>query len=198
MPCTWPRYLLGALLLTLLIGGPIAYSRHLKANYRNFRVVEDGKLYRSGQLSLPTLKRTIEEYGIRTVISLRYADREGERAPDWKEEEFCIAHGIRYVRIRPLEWVPDATGKAPAEKPVGELVKVMGDPATYPALIHCFAGMHRTGAFCAVYRIEFQGWHKDEALRELKELGYDNLEKEGDVRAFLLDYVPRRDRPKGR
>ena len=39
----------------------------------NFHIVEEGKVYRSGQMSAEALRETIEEYGIQTVIRLRGA-----------------------------------------------------------------------------------------------------------------------------
>lgn len=188
------RYVLGLLLAALLIGGPIAYSRHWQREYRNFRIVDEGKFYRSGQMSLSALQRTIEEYGIRTVISLRFALREGDRPPDWQEEELCQKLGVRYLRIRPREWTRDANGAVPSQEPVNQFFQIMDDRSVYPVLIHCFAGMHRTGAYCALYRMDYQHWSNADALDELKTLGYDNLDKEEDVRGYLEKYVPRRNR----
>lgn len=191
-PCKkWIPFFLGALIALLLIWGPIAYSRHLVGQYRNFRIVDDAKLYRSGQMTWSALHRTIEEYGIRTVISLRYAVRDGDRPPDWQEEEACKKLGIKYIRIRPREWSPDDNGSIPSQEPVDQFLKIMDDRSVYPVLIHCFAGMHRTGSYCALYRMEYQHWSNDEALNELKSLGYDNLDREEDVRGYLEAYVPR-------
>ena len=198
MKRNWPRYLLGFLVVALLVGGPFAYSRHRQAQYRNFRVVEDGKLYRSGQMSLSALHNTIDAYGIRTVISLRYASKDGEKAPDWQEEEFCRNQGIRYIRIRPREWKADDEGTIPAQEPVDQFLRTMDDPAVYPVLIHCFAGMHRTGSYCALYRMEYQHWNNGEAMQELKDLGYKNLEKEEDVQGYLETYRPREKLAKAR
>jgi tyrosine-protein phosphatase SIW14 len=191
MTRTTARWILGLLVFALLIGGPIAYSGYRQAEYRNFRVVINGKLYRSGQMSIDALQHTIDEYGIKTIISLRFADREGAKPPDWREEEYCTAHGIRYVRIRPRVWTPTEEGAVPAEQPVNEFLNVMDDPNVYPVLLHCFAGKHRTGALCSIYRMEYQHWTNDEAIQELKSLGYTNLDSEEDVLGYLESYVPR-------
>ena len=188
----WSRILLGTLLLSLLVGGPYAYSRHRQSLYRNFRVVEEGKLYRSGQMSVEALQRTIKEYQIKTVISLRYATEAGGKPPDWAEEEFCRDNGIRYVRIRPKEWHSTTDdGVIPADAPVGEFLKVMDDPCVYPVLVHCFAGKHRTGAFCTIYRMEYQRWTNEDAMQETKSLGYTTLDDEKDIQGYLESYVPR-------
>jgi protein tyrosine/serine phosphatase len=65
----------------------------------------------------------------------------------------------------------------------------MSDPANHPVLVHCFAGIHRTGAFCALYRMEFDGWSNEQAVQEMKELGYADYHR--DVFAYLRRYQPR-------
>ena len=192
----WMHLFLGSLLICLLVGGPMAYSRHRQSLYRNFRVVEEGKLYRSGQMSVEALQRTIKEHQIKTVISLRYSDNPDVAPPDWREEEFCRDNGIRYVRIRPQSWNFNSEGAIPADRPVGEFLRTMDDPAVYPALIHCFAGKHRTGAYCSIYRMEYQRWSNEEATQELKSLGYTTLDDEKDIQSYLESYIPRWKRPR--
>src|SRR5262249_12260683 len=56
----------GLLIATLLVGGPLVYSSFRQAETRNFRVVRDGVLYRSGQMRLSGMKRMLRDYGIKT------------------------------------------------------------------------------------------------------------------------------------
>ena len=67
----------------------------------------------------------------------------------------------------------------------------MDDPANYPVLVHCFAGIHRTGAYMAVYRMEIDRWDNDAALDELRACGYRHLDDEWDVLGYLESYRPR-------
>ena len=46
------------------------YLSYHNRSFRNFRVVEEGVLYRSGQLNVAGLSRIIHDYGIKTVVSL--------------------------------------------------------------------------------------------------------------------------------
>ena len=48
----------------------------------------------------------------------------------------------------------------------------MDDPANHPVLLHCRAGLHRTGVLAAVYRMEYQGWTPAQAIDELKAYGF--------------------------
>lgn len=46
--------------------------------------------------------------------------------------------------------------------------------AKKPLLIHCWHGSDRTGVMSAAYRIVFENWSKEEAIKELRTpaLGY--------------------------
>ena len=108
-------------------------------------------------MSLTGLQRVIHDYGIKTVVSLRDAEYPNDPPPDQAEEDYCRMEEINFVRIPPRKWwSPD--GSAPAEEGVRKFLEIVENPAHHPVLVHCFAGIHRTGAHCAIYRIEHQGW----------------------------------------
>src|SRR5438067_13560032 len=76
------RLLFGWSLLALLIGAPWSYARYRQQCFRNFRIVREGTLYRSGQMNLAGLQRTIQEHNIRTSGPVRAGHTqqpEGER-----------------------------------------------------------------------------------------------------------------------
>lgn len=168
-----------------LIGGPWGYVIYRNWTARNFHVVEPGVLYRSGQVPVAFFERMVHDYGIRTVICLRDGDHDDDEA----EMKYCRRWGINHVRIPPRAWWA-LRGPAPAEQGVAAFREVMDNPANYPVLIHCFAGLHRTGAYCAVYRMEYQGWTNADALAEMKRIGYRNLDGEWDILTFLESYEP--------
>lgn len=179
----------GIVIVLALIIVPIVYAVHEGRQMKNFRVVREGVLYRSGQLSRQGLERVIHDYGIRTVVTLRDAHAPGQPPPDQAEQRFCEKNDINYVRIPPRSWdAPDTA--APAEEGLRTFRAVMSDPNNYPVLVHCFAGIHRTGAFCAVYRMEFEHWSNERALAEMKACGYANLDNEWDILDYLESYRP--------
>jgi tyrosine-protein phosphatase SIW14 len=187
------RYLLATFIVVLLVGGPLGYLQLRRQHLRNVHVVREGVLYRSGQLSPYGLQRLLHDYGIRTVISLRFADNPGERPPDWEEEEYCRKRGLNYHRIQPRRWWA-SDGSVPAEAGVRRFLDILDDPKNHPVLIHCFAGAHRTGSYCAIFRMEYDGWSNADAIAEMKRLGYDNLDDEWDVISYLEQYRPRQAR----
>jgi tyrosine-protein phosphatase SIW14 len=184
------KLLLGLAVVALCVGGPVLLAFHWQGETRHFYVVRDGVLYRSGQNTLFGLKNLLHDYGIRTVVVLRDPPVPGQTDPAQKEEEYCLKEGIHYVRIPPHHWEDPEGGEPPVEEGVRTFRAVMSDPDNYPVLVHCFAGIHRTGAYCAIYRMEFEHWDNDRAIAELKTCGYTNLAEEGDILGYLQRYRP--------
>jgi tyrosine-protein phosphatase SIW14 len=187
-----PRFLqffFAVLIIALLVGAPVAYGRYRHNRFRNFHVVRDGILYRSGQISAEGLKQIVYDYQIKTVITLRDALVPGDSPPDLADEEWCLKEEINFVRIPPRAWEA-ADGSVPAARGVAVFLEVMKNPDNYPVLIHCLAGKHRTGAYCAVFRMEYDKWTNQQAIDELKLYGYDNVDEHLDLLSFLEAYRP--------
>lgn len=182
------RLVFGLVIAALIVVAPLRYRAYVNTTYRNFRVVDEGVLYRSAQLPIGGIQRLHHDYRFRTIVSLRF---EKNDLPDVAEEEYCRNNGIRFLRLSPEQW-SGINGIVPAEKNIKKFLEVMDDPSSYPVLVHCFAGTHRTGAYVAVYRMEYQGWDNARAVRELRDKGYVTLDGDLDVREFLEGYQPRR------
>jgi tyrosine-protein phosphatase SIW14 len=183
----WLPTLAGVVVVVGLIVGPSVLASRQQSAMRNFRIVRDGVLYRSGQLSLDGLKTALHDHGIRTIISLR----DGTRGPDRAEEEFCKREGYNFVRIPPRHWIGESENDAvPVEEGVRLFRQTLADPRNHPVLLHCFAGIHRTGAYTAVYRMEFEGWTPTQAIEEMRACGYTAIDEETDVRGYMEGYRP--------
>ncbi len=168
---------LSAVVALLVVAWPVVEYRNVYASNKRLREVEPGRLYRAGEMTADGIADAVSRFGIRTVVNLQ------EDVPDpdicrgfwdWgtvKESELCRRLGVRYVLIRP-DLIPRRS--VPAERPaaVDDFLDLMDQADTYPALIHCKAGLHRTGVMAAVYRMEYQGWTPDEAYAELKAQGF--------------------------
>jgi tyrosine-protein phosphatase SIW14 len=190
MASRW-QFGLGAAAAAVIVAVPWVYSEHRKGTIRNLRVVEEGVLYRSGQLSPEGLDQVIRERGIRTVISLRAAREDSDPHPDAWEEEFCESRGLNHFRIIPRIWGPDKRGYTPADKNVKKFLAIMDDEDNHPALVHCFAGIHRTGALCAIFRMEYHRWPAERAIREMQLCGFDPLDMQQHIEPYLRGYRPR-------
>lgn len=185
------QLVLAACALALVVSVPLVYASGRIQHARNMRVVEEGALYRCGQLTPAGLERAIRERGIRTVVTFRAARKQGEKSPDEWEEQFCADRGVNYRRIPPQVWGADEAGDIPAQEVVNKFLAVMDKPENRPVLVHCFAGVHRTGTMCAIYRMEFNGWSPPRALREMHHMGFDPDEMHPHIRDYLTNYKPR-------
>src|SRR5437773_1769104 len=119
MPARW-QFVLAGTALAMVVAAPLVYSAHRTTHLRNFRVVEDGVLYRSGQLTPAGLERVVAERDIKTVVSLRTTRVAGRLPPDTWEEVFCAARSLNHRRIPPRVWAADEKGEIPAEEAVQE------------------------------------------------------------------------------
>jgi protein tyrosine/serine phosphatase len=192
------RYALGASAFAVALGPPVALYRAQYVHAKRFREVEPGRLYRSGQMTAAGFRETIDRYRIKTVVNLQHEEPDPLLPENWlgkgkvRESELCGQLGVRYVLLKPDVLPPGNT--VDKEPPVvREWLDLLRDEANYPLLLHCKAGLHRTGRLTAIYRMEFHGWSPGEALRELRANGYGYVaasEADEFVIQFVQNYKP--------
>lgn len=185
---------LAAIVVALVVAVPLLYSAHRQNTIRNFHVVEDGVLYRSGQLSPEIFNRVMDEYGIKTVVTLRSSRHEGQPFPDACEEKTCFDRHIRHVRLKPKVWGENEKGEVPADENVKAFLDLMRKKENHPVLVHCFAGIHRTGIMCALFRMEYHHWTADRAIEEMQLRGFEPKDMHEHIEAYLRGYHPRLNR----
>ncbi len=174
---TWLRWTFGGAIAALVTVVPFIFYRWEYTHSKRLREVEPGRLYRCGQMTAPGFEEAVRRLHIRTVVNLQDELPDpwvatGYVAPSYvRESELCRRLGVRYVFIQP-DLIPRR--QVPARRPlaIDRFLSLMDDPAAYPVLIHCRAGLHRTGVMTAVYRMEYDGWTPRQAVRELKANGF--------------------------
>ena len=141
---------------------------------RNFGQMDE-HLYRGAQPARDDYQ-SLKDLGVKTVIDL-------QEKPTKYEKAAVEALGMTYVNI------PMDDTEYPKPEAVAQFLKIMNDPATGVAYVHCKGGKHRTGAMGAVYRFNKYGWDFDKTYQEM--LNYDFYTKWGRqvIKDFVVDYA---------
>lgn len=154
------------LFVLAVIGGTVAWwldkGRHLFFP-KNFDVVEEGRLYRSGRIHAGIVEDVLKEHGIRVIVDL--AASETDDPDEIAETEAARRLGIRKVDLTGLGG--HGTGD------VGDYVTALHEivkarEAGEPILVHCAGGSERTGGVFAFYRMLFDGWDGARTWEEYK------------------------------
>ena len=187
------RWLFGLTVAAVIVAVPTVHYRAVYNHGRRLRVVEPGVLYRSGALTVEGFKDAVAQLGIKTIINLQ------DEFPDpalrnsyfdtrtSSEVELCKLLGVRYVYIAP-DLIPRHQVGRERPKAIEQFLAVMDDPSNYPVLVHCKAGLHRTGCMVAVYRQEYQCWTAYAALQEAKANGFGEWASTAD-NDYIVQYI---------
>jgi tyrosine-protein phosphatase SIW14 len=175
------------------VGGAFEYFRTRYDYVNRLRVVTPGKLYRSGQLTAAGLEDAVNRFHIRTVLNLQNEAPDPELDTGLHESELSRRLGVRFVFLD-IDLLDKWQTAEQEPKCVAQFYAVMDDPTNFPMLIHCRAGLHRTGILTAIYRMEYEGWTRDEAMAELKAHGFGDTQctsRNEYIQQYLLQHQPR-------
>jgi tyrosine-protein phosphatase SIW14 len=188
----------GITLVVLLFAIPFFHYRATFERTKRLREVTPGVFYRSGQMTVEGYEDAVERLHIQTIVNLR------DDAPDpdvrhsyldartTKESDLCRRLGVRWVFIPP-DLIPKT--RVPAARPaaIDRFLDLLDDRSAYPILVHCNAGLNRTGVIVAVYRMEHDGWTPLQAWDELKANGFGEFTSTADnnyITQYVLSYQP--------
>ncbi|MSR55398.1 MAG: hypothetical protein EXS09_19250 [Gemmataceae bacterium] len=192
------KWILSALIAGAIVSVPFVHYRSTYATEKRFREVSPGKFYRCGQMAADAFAQKLEHHQIKVVINLQdenqdpllpsgYWDK-----PHISESQVCEKAGAKFVF---LSFAGDKgllpRNEATAEnrpKVIDAFLKICDEPSNYPILIHCMAGLHRTGALTAIYRMEYEGWSVADAMRELRANGFGDR-KATQANDYILEYL---------
>jgi tyrosine-protein phosphatase SIW14 len=203
---TWLRWTMAGAIALFITVVPIVRYRWVYRHSKRLREITPGLVYRSGWLSAPGFEEAIRTLKIHTVINLMEDEEDPVLFKSYffgggiRESELCKQLRVRYVLLKPDLLLPN---QVPAEQPkaIAAFLRLMDDPKTYPVLWHCRAGLHRTGVFTAVYRMEYQGWTPLQAWQEMKANGFGEYNCFADnpyITQYVLTYKPRADQAASR
>jgi protein tyrosine/serine phosphatase len=99
--------------------------------------------------------KIIDSIGIKSVLSLRAYHKDNDLINKLPLKLYNVA-------INPYYFGDDEIIKA---------LRIIGN-SPKPIIIHCNIGGDRTGVLIAIYRIIYQNWSKEKAIKEMKDGGY--------------------------
>ena len=146
----------------------------------NLHIVDEGQLYRSGQMTQEELTKAVDTLGIKTIINLRGSapDKEWYR----KEKKAAQRLGVEHIDIRM------SAKRLPHRDDLLELLKAF-QSAERPILIHCQGGADRTGEASALYKMIYMGESKEVALKQLNLFGYGHVKQRFPAKRYFIKHV---------
>ena len=156
---------------TLGVATSVGVLTYKNVRWKNFAEVSSSHIYRSGQLSERQLETAIDRYGLRRIVCLNPGHAEQERA-------LCERKGIEF------HYFPMPSDGRGAMEQFTAVYRLLQDQDVKPVLVHCNAGVARTGVAVALYRIIHDGWSTDKALDELR-----SFERRGQMTIELQQHV---------
>ena len=117
-------------------------------------------MYRGAQPGKEGFKQ-LSEMGIKTVINLRGFH---------SDKKFIQDSGLQYKPIPFNTWDPK-------EEDIVKFINIVKNQDNYPIFVHCMHGADRTGTMIAIYRMVFEDWSKEKAIKEMTEgpFGYHSI-----------------------
>ncbi|HUL15247.1 MAG TPA: hypothetical protein VLV88_04565 [Terriglobales bacterium] len=104
----------------------------------------------------------LKQMGITMIVDLRAEDA---RKRKWERRQ-TEAQGMRFASIPVSGW------NAPTDAQVAQFLSLFQGDAKQRVFVHCHFGDDRTGVFVAAYRIAFDHWAADQAVREMYFFGF--------------------------
>ncbi len=151
---------------------------------KNWGVVEEGRIYRSGRIHRRIIEDVLREHGIEVVVDL--AGTDGWDPNFQPERDAAKKLGIELHTFSGLDGYGLGSFDDYTES-FAKLLEARRDGR--PILVHCGGGSERTGATFAWYRMLLHGWDGARAWEEY--LSYRaSVPRSDDLRRFVNEKFP--------
>jgi protein tyrosine/serine phosphatase len=162
------RWLLIGVIAVAAAGGVLGSKAVLERHFiaKRFGVVEQGRIYRSGQIAAPLIKKILLTNNIRVIVDLT-----GEDAVDSDQQGEKKAAAQLGVEIKRYPLRGNGTGDV---NNYARAIIAIADAEKnkLPVLVHCAAGAQRTGGVIAAYRLLVQKKDPVFTFNEMKRYGW--------------------------
>ena len=112
-------------------------------------------------------------------------DLRGENAETiaWERKQ-AESLGMRFLHIPVSGWSP------PTNEQVVQFLSLLRDSSGQKIFVHCRFGDDRTGVFIAVYRMTFEKWPAEQAMKEMYFFGFNGFWHPA-MKTFIRDFPSR-------
>jgi tyrosine-protein phosphatase SIW14 len=182
-------WLVIAIALTATIG--VSYFGFWRYHLKRLQAVRPGVLYRVAQPTEFGLKCLVNDYHVRTVVSLQLFDYRLHRGwlDPWGPSGDKESQIVGELGAKSVQWPmgEEACWPWPTPWQIEAFLSLMDDPENLPVAIHCMGGRHRTGTLAALYRMEFDRWPAERAIAEMRSFDFDDYVpiQEHNLRTYL-------------
>ena len=128
----------------------------------NFGKVTD-HIFRGAQPTETGYKNLVQRARVKSFLSLRRGLN-----PDVADLKLASLNEAQCYQVAMKEWDPGEDHLRRLASAVKWLKVLSDNPKTRPVYVHCQAGRNRTGFVVATYRMVYQGWTPEEAIREMR------------------------------
>ena len=136
-------------------------------------------LYRGAQPKEAGLSE-LKLLGVTTIVDLRGEDQE---KVTW-ERNRAESLGMRFVHIPVSGWSP------PTDEQVVQFLSLFRGEPGQKVFVHCRFGDDRTGVFVATYRMTFEKWSAEQAMKEMYFFGFNGFWHPA-MKSFIRDFPAR-------
>jgi len=158
---------------------PRAFGQKLQiAGVHNAGKITDS-LYRGAQPKETGLSE-LKLLGVTTIVDLRGEDQE---KITW-ERNRAESLGMRFVHIPVSGWSP------PTDEQVVQFLSLFRGEPGQKVFVHCRFGDDRTGVFVATYRMTFEKWSAEQAMKEMYFFGFNGFWHPA-MKSFIRDFPAR-------
>jgi len=188
--------------LIILVLGLVAFAYWYNNINHVYRVISEGKVYKSGLIPPKDLDKFLLPNHIKTVVDLLDPGVQDALNPAQQKEIDAEQKGIDELNKKygtHIKHINIPSGQVPTKKTLKAFYEVIDNPDNYPIHIHCYHGMGRAVIYSAIYRIEKEGWSNKKAQENARlfkfmvdsPLHHSSFAKGREKGDFILNYVPR-------
>ena len=189
-------------LLILFIVGLGAFTFWYNNLNHAYRVITDGKVYKSGLIPPSQLADYLIPNKIKTVVDLLDPGIQDKLNPAKQDEIDAENKAIKNINKKygtNIKHINIQSGQIPTKKTLEAFYKVIDDPKNYPLHIHCYHGTGRAVIYSAIYRMEKENWDNKKAQENTRlfkflvdsPLHHSSFAKGRGKGDFVLNYKPR-------